>query len=218
MGSRHKSGRQRYGGRPIQIRPTLPIVTIVCDDTKTAVAYFAEIKREVKATVTVRVEAAPRCGASPDVVLQHARLLAKSLKPKQKGDSFWVLLDTEAEEHKQTQASNAKQRSKGSPIQVLLSRPCYEVWTLAHFVATGQAFADCNAVVARMRTEWERKFNAPFGSKKAQADYAKLMPLRAEAVRNAKKRNPDVDASWTEVYLAVEAISWLCGEQPPPSA
>ena len=50
-------GRKRYGGfqRPTQIRPPLPLVVVVCDDTRTAVAYFTESKREVKTEVMVEV-------------------------------------------------------------------------------------------------------------------------------------------------------------------
>lgn len=210
MGSGHQTARHRYGGRPFQTRPTLPIVIIVCDDTKTAVAYFTELKREVKLKVTVRIEAAPHCGAIPDDVVQHANTLAQKITPKQKDDSIWALLDMEAETYKQVKARSAKQKASGGQIQVLLSNPCYEVWTLAHFVATGEAFNGCSAVVARVKREWKIKFGTPFGNKKSQADYAKLMPHRSEAVKNAAMRNPNQDSSWSEVYKVVQAIQLLC--------
>jgi hypothetical protein len=214
MGSGHKNTNpQRYGRRPFQTRSTLPIVTVVCDDTKTAVAYFNEFKRQVKARITVKVEPAPRCGASPDDVLKVATELARTLAPKEEGDSIWTLLDTEAEEYKQEHAHRAKRRADETLVHVLLSKPCYEVWTLAHFIDTGEAFSDCNAVVARVKAEWKKRFGTGFGSKKGQADYAKLMPLRTEAVKNAKKRAPDRDSSWTEVHKVVEAILALCMDQ-----
>jgi hypothetical protein len=184
----------------------------VCDDTKTAVKYFTELKREVKAKVTLKVEPAPHCGASPDDVLELANELVRSLTPKENGDSIWVLLDTEVEGYKQVRARQAKEGADGSKVQVLLSKPCYEVWTLAHLTDTGEAFNDCSAVVARMRTEWKKAFGVAFGNKKGQADYAKLMPLRTAAVKNARKRNPSQDPSWTEVYRAVEAIMSLCND------
>jgi hypothetical protein len=208
MGSKRNSGC--YGSRPFGTRSALPVVIVACDDTKTAVAYFTEFKREVKATVTVRIEPAPCCGASPVGVLSRAAKLALDLKPEEDGDSIWVLLDTESESHKQTQTQKTKHQAHGGRVQVLLSKPCYEVWTLAHFVDTGETFADCSAVLTRVKEEWKKKFRSSFANKKAQADYGKLMPLRHEAVKNARKRDPGRDPSWTEIYKVVEAIHKLC--------
>lgn len=218
MGSRYSNSmHQRYGGRPSQTRPPLPVVMVVCDDTKTAVAYFNELQREVKAKVTVRVVPARRCGATPEEVLRTAHEIAKTFVSREKvrGDSIWALLDTEAEEYKQKQAEQAKQQAGGSRVQVLLSKPCYEVWTLAHLIDTGETFNDCNAVGARIKAEWKKMFGIGFGNKKSQADYTKLMPLRAEAVKNARKRVLSRDPSWTEVYKAVEAILSLYNARMP---
>lgn len=214
MGSGHKkSNHLQYGERPFQTRRALPVVTVVCDDTKTAVAYFNELKRVVKKSVTVRVEPAPRCGASPNDVVKLATKFARTLAPKEKGDSVWALVDTEVEQHKQDQAQQAKRQAAGRQVEVLLSRPCYDVWTLAHFIDTGEAFNDCNAVLTRIKVEWKRIFKSEHGNKKGQADYAKLMPLRFKAVENAKKRAPEKDMSWTDVYKAVEAIDLLFNDQ-----
>jgi hypothetical protein len=211
MGSKHKNmGHKRYGAsRPYQTRPTLPVVTVVCDDTKTSVAYFTELKREVKAKVTVNVVPAPRCGASPDDVIKHAVGVVESIDPTQADDSTWILLDMEAERYKQDQAQQAKKQAAENKVTVLLSNPCFEVWTLAHLVDTGEAFNDCAAVVTRVKAEWKKKFGDGFGKKKGQADYAKLMTFRNEAVRNANKRNSNRDGSWTEVFQVVEAIMSL---------
>lgn len=212
MGSRRKNViRTRYGAsRPCETRPTLPVVTVICDDTTTAVAYFTELKREVKAKVTVKVEPAPHRGASADDVLNHGLDLAKALVPTQPGDSAWVLLDMEAEGYKREQAQRAKkQGAKSKMVTVLLSDPCFEVWTLAHLADTGEPFNNCAAVVSRIKAEWKIAFGIEFGGKKGQADYSKLMPRRDQAVRNAKKRSPARDGSWTEVCQVVEVIVTL---------
>jgi hypothetical protein len=61
-----------------------------------------------------------------------------------------------------------------------------------------------------VKAEWKRMFGVDFGDKKAQADYSKLMALRGEAIRNAKKRDPNRDGSWTEVHRVAEEIERLC--------
>jgi hypothetical protein len=210
---RKNQQQRRYGRRPFATRTPLPVVTVVCDDTKTAVAYFTEWKREVKATITVKVEPSPCCGATPNDLVEHALKFVPSPDPQDdervEGDSTWLLLDTESEEYKQEQAQDAKRQADERQIHVLLSKPCYEVWTLAHFIDTGEAFQDCKSVLTRLKTEWKKKFGIEFGAKKGQADYSKLIPLQSEAVKNAKNRAPDRDQSWTEVYKIIEAIEAL---------
>ena len=92
-------------------------------------------------------------------------------------------------------------------VQVALSSPCYEVWTLLHLVGTGETFMNCAAVLSRVEIEWAKAFGQAFGTK-AQADYSKLMPLVDQAVERASRNHQSVPPtpSWTEVYKAVQVI------------
>lgn len=201
-----RGGRGRYGSfRLTRTRKPLPIVVVVCDDTKTAGAYFYELKREVKEWVTVDVVPAPRDGASARAVVTYAQEQKKARVPMQRGDSVWALIDLEGEPDRQRQALQAKKQGADKGVEVALSNPCYEVWTLAHLVDTGKLFKDCEAVVDRIKAEWKRVFGSDFG-KKAQADYSRLMQYREDAARRAKRRSAKKDQSWTEVFKVVEAI------------
>jgi hypothetical protein len=64
--------RSRYGSRRTCMRPPLPVIVVVCDDTRTAVAYFGVLKRRVKEKLTLRVEPKPHDRASADEVVAHA--------------------------------------------------------------------------------------------------------------------------------------------------
>ena len=86
-------------------------------------------------------------------------------------------------------ADQAQKNAAGKKYRVLLSNPCYEVWTLAHLTDTGEHFNDCKAVVSRIRTEWKKAFGSEFGPK-AQADYEKLMRYRDTAILRAEKGAP----------------------------
>jgi hypothetical protein len=203
----------RFGlSRPRRIRPTLPIVVVVCDDARTAVAYFTELKREVKEKVTLQVVPAPCDGATPDDVVSLAIKWGTELSseahhdPEDAKELVWALIDLEVEAQRQAQAHQAKKKAQQAGVSVALSMPCFEVWTLAHLIDTGEHFMDCDAVLARIRKEWKKRFNADFGRQKAQADYSKLMEHRDEAVRRARMRSAGTDQSWTEVYQVVEAV------------
>lgn len=215
--STRRAGPSRYGSsRQVGIRPTRPVVIVVCDDAQTAVKYFYEIKREVKDGVTVEVVPAPCHGASADKVLQLAIEHRKALREekshaRQDKDLVWALIDLEAEPHKQSQAREAQGEGTRKGVNVALSMPCFEVWTLAHFVDTGEAFQNCAAVLDRLKTEWAKRFNTEL--RKAQADYSKLMQYRGQAVQWSKRRKARKDQSWTEVYKVVEAIESLASGQ-----
>lgn len=204
--------RNRYGAsRPLRVRPTLPVVVVVCDDTKTACAYFTEIKREVRSKVTVEVIEASSHGATADSVVSRAiaRLTALRKKvshdPDDAAESVWALIDLEVETERTRAAHAAKKKAKKKDVSVALSNPCFEIWTLAHLIDTGEAFNGCASVVARIKPEWKAKFGSDFETK-AQADYGKLVELRSMASQRAKARTPAKDQSWTEVYKVVEAI------------
>ncbi len=192
----------RYGAwRAHGVRKPLPVVMVVCDDTKTAVAYFLAVKKEVKAAVTVHVVRAPRTGASAAEVVD---LAAKRVgDAEEEGDSVWALIDCEAEPERIIAAEAAKARGNSCGVNVALSKPCFEVWTLAHFIDTGQKFSNCAAVVRQVEAEWKKRFGTKFD--KAKADYGKLMEYLNEARVTAKKQR-NSGQSWTEVFMVMDAI------------
>ncbi len=209
--------RARFGlARPTPTRSPLPVVVVVCDDARTALAYFLELKRAVKSAVTLLVERNPSDGCTPAEVVAAAAARRKSLRREgasDRGDktSVWALIDLEADEQRRTQAHKAKADGQRQGISVALSDPCYELWTLLHLEDTGTAFADCRAVLARIEQQWKAKFAAQFG-KKAQADYSRIVGGRMIAAARARRHHKNGDQSWTEVYLLVEEIERYCGD------
>jgi hypothetical protein len=206
-----KIDRNRYGcSRPSRTRPTLPVIVVVCDDTRTAVAYFNVLKRLVKDRLTLTVVPKPRDLASADDVVECAMAKLAELGGDQSHDdadqqSVWALIDLEATPAQHAAANQAKTKGEKSGIKIALSKPCYELWTLLHLIDTGEAFNDCSAVIARLEKEWQKQFDQPFG-RKAQADYSKIIDLRMKAMKAARKHHESKDPSWTEVYRVIEEI------------
>lgn len=208
--SKHgRSNRDRYGRRDVAIRPTFPILVIVCDDTATAPAYFGELQRLYKQYVTLRIVPASCQGASPQAVTDQAIEKHKKLKKpggdKDSRDVVWAVLDLEGEAHRRNQAQAEKERAEGRDIRVALSDPCYEIWTLLHLEDTGASFDDCGKVISRVKRLWKKQFGQTFGSK-AQVDYSKIISLRHKAAARAKQHRENEDQSWTEVYMIIENI------------
>lgn len=213
-GRRKNTWKSRFAKRPIGTRSPRRVAIVVCDDTKTAVNYFEELKRQVKDHVTVHVVAAKSHGMSAQQVVELARDRMNeefSGDGKVEGDRVWALIDLEAEPAKREAANQCKQNGKTKgDVEVILSDPCYEVWTLLHFINTGQHFEHCGKVNARLETEWN-KVAAIDGwkkfAKKGQIDVRHLMGERQRAaIVRARQHCANNDASSTEVYVVVEDL------------
>ena len=85
--------------RPSNIRNPLPVLVVVCDDTKTAFAYFTELKHEIKSLVTREVVKAPHHGAMPDDVVSMAIERLKSMgdegseRNSDSRSAVWAIID-----------------------------------------------------------------------------------------------------------------------------
>lgn len=201
--SRHRHAR-RFDHRPV--RPTVFIVT---DDSRTAPAYFKALANHVRSRATVKVEQPASSKTTALHVLEKAKKLAKTVADFDAHDSVWALIDLEGEQARRDMATNAC-RSLPENVKVALSDPCFEVWTLAHLIDTGQRFQDCHAVNACLQHAWWEHFQQAFPNKKAQADYPRLMPFLAEARERAARRTQKLfdqrAGSWTEIHLVVADI------------
>ena len=207
--------RCRIIHRPKHHRPPLPIVAVVCDDTKTAVAYFSELKRLIKSEVTLQIEPKPSESGSPRSVIDAAKRIQSSLLQEQNSSdqtSVWALLDAEADSDSLIAARQAKSDGEAVGIRVALSRPCFELWTLLHLADTGEMFTNCAAVLARLAAEWKRAFGQPFGPK-SQATYSKIIDKRMDAVRRAKRHMHD--PSWTEIHKLIEEVERMRSSVSP---
>lgn len=201
---------RRFGTRPAGIRPTLPVVTVVCDDQRTAVAYFQCLKQRIKQKLTLNVVRKPHPAASTDEVVDRAVNELRSLQEVQSHDEedqtiVWALIDTEADAATQDAAQRAKEKAEKVSVRVALSNPCYEIWTLLHLVDTGELFQNCKAVVDRLKQAWQKEFGESF-DRKAEADCSKIIEIRTTAAARARKHQENNDPSWTEVYRVIEDI------------
>jgi hypothetical protein len=191
----------------------LPVVVIVCDDTATAPNYFRTLQREVKRHVTIKVVSAHCEGASPGTVVQQACKVKRDFGKDR--DAVWVLLDLEGDANRQQQTEAARTKAEQGSVSVALSIPCYEVWTLLHLEDTGRQFSDCRAVVSRVKQLWHQEFGEGFSSK-AQADYARIIPLRERAAQRAEAHWNNNDPSRTEVFRVIRGIDAFLPDTPSP--
>jgi len=117
----------------------------------------------------------------------------------------WAVLDLEHEKLHRQRAEEAKNLAKPRGVNVALSDPCYEVWTLLHLEDTGKRFETCSKVLDRVKKVWKETFDQALGPK-AQADFSKIIHLRHGAAARAKRHWEKEKRSGTEVYKIIEDI------------
>lgn len=196
----------RYGARrPQSERDLLPFILIVCDDLRTAPAYFEPLNVRCKGRCTIKVIASNEHGASGNATLKLAQWKWQERKDKENAQ-MWVLIDLENKPNNDPAVRQWRKDADVAGINLAFSKPCFEVWTLAHFVSTGETFAECNAVIAKLKFQWKQAFKSEFPQKKAQADYRKLLDLIPTAITNAKSHNAENSQSWTDIWQVVEEI------------
>lgn len=205
---RGRSRRSRLDNRKVDTRAVLPTMTIVCDDSVTAPKYFHCLQRVVKQVAKLNVLAASQGKTSARAVVDRAIDEYERLDKDDDHDAVWVVIDMEQEDHHRQQAKQEKKRAKSKGVNVALSNPCFEVWTLLHLEDTGRNFNGCAAVIGRLKQLWKDEFGKSFDSK-TQIDFEKIIARRHEACKRAKSHQQDNDQSWTEVYKILEAIESL---------
>jgi hypothetical protein len=199
----------RFGAkRPSPDRKLLPVIAIMCDDRKTAPAYFKALKKSLTLRCNLNVDDAGHCGANHTKVLELAKAKLEELSDSDADTVVWVLIDLEMRSDSAKIAAEIQAKSENLGIAVALSQPCFEVWTLVHFLSTGSLFNNCSEVLAAVEKQWQQTFRQAFPRNKAQADYTKIASatLIQQAITNAKIHTPDHSQSWTQVWQVVENI------------
>jgi hypothetical protein len=194
----------RFGAKRSQnTRDTLPIVMVICDDTRTAPAYFSELRPVVKGSCTLKILPASRHGVTGETLLDYAVTERNKLSDVE-GVTVWVLVDLEMKSDSDATAAALLEKSQQQGVNIALSQPCFEVWILHHFLDTGEMFTSCGAVLKKIKREWKARFSQDFPSKKAQADYRKLLDLIHEASTRSRTHNTDNSQAWTDVWRVVD--------------
>jgi hypothetical protein len=208
--SRHsrsgREARQRYGRRPAALRPPRPVIIVLCDDTRTAVRYFDALKPLYRQHVTIRTERAGSHGAAPPQLLVQAKSMLAAYADSDVFTRLWLLLDTEHDESRRSQALAARSAADGD-LHVALSDPCFELWTLLHLEDTGAGFRDCAQVTSTLLNAWQREFAEP--TTKKQMPFERIVERHLDAAARAKRQRAANAQSWTEVDRVIDDLRRL---------
>jgi hypothetical protein len=170
--------------------------------------YFEFFVRQRRLGPIVSIE--KNCeGLDPKSVVELAvKRKAENARDVKRGeaavfDAIWCVLDMEGCANRPPTADAAKDQARHHRILLVWSAPCFEFWYLLHFEYTSAPFANCDAVIQRL------KQHLPDYEK--SGEYSEILDdLTQTAIDNARKiAAVELSSSYTEVYKLIEFLNGL---------
>jgi hypothetical protein len=182
---------------------------IVCEDGKSAPAYFEALAKHLTLSATsVRVAGSDGHTQPIQVVQRALELKERAADPQSGTEPFgqvWCVID--GDYGNKIKPARAKATANG--IELAISTMCFEYWLLLHFEESDTSTNDCNALVHSLRRK-----HLP-GYEKGACDFRDLVKLVHDARKRAEKLRkpgirrgdlPEVQNPCSEVYKLVNAI------------
>lgn len=176
---RRRSGSSRRRGVS---RPRKTTILIVGEGKETERNYFDRLKRDEPTRRHFSITVKRGKGGSRQQIAQFAVDRKNDIGADY--DQVWCIMDVESPQVL-GEMQEALDLLKAESISPALSNPAFEVWLLAHFERTGTGFLNCDAVIARLNTHWQRHFAADYDKSDGRI-YQRLAPSTDQAIFNAK--------------------------------
>jgi len=187
---------------------------IVCEDSKSAPAYFNSLRQKLRLS-TVEITVDSGTSSDPDSVVRTALKRCDETNTEARNslymsefDEVWCAFDRETPGSR-PQFQSIVQFAKDSGLRLAVSNPCFEFWTLLHFEHTTRSFKDCSEVVAHLK----RKHLASY--RKGGDNFASVEARIEEAIERAmrilRSRFEEFPLPCTYVHHLVKKMQDIAG-------
>ena len=169
-------------------KPTIPQgkrILIICEDSKTALKYFIDMREGLGLSKELIEIRGKECGSAPTSVYDFAAAkLELSIKDDNEYDLVFCVIDRDTHNDFDPVLNKIKQQPKKfkEKIQAIVSIPCFEVWVLLHFVYSSAPFENCNAVCKKIKKPFPE-----YEKEEMRILYPFLKDKTGEAIKNARK-------------------------------
>jgi len=182
---------------------------IVCEDTKSSLAYFDTLRVYLALDATSVKVAHSGGKTQPIQVVNEAIRLKEQSASDESGtvpfSQVWCVIDGDSG----PKINNARTSAESHDIQLAISTKCFEYWILLHFEENDSSTMDCDALVIALRKKHIPNYDK---GKTSHQDIVKNVILacrRAEKLRQPgieRGEMPENQNPCSEVYKLVNAI------------
>jgi len=181
---------------------------IVCEDGKSAPAYFKALIRHFGIHASSVQVVGSKTETSPTQIVDRARKLKEEAESPDSGtvpfDEVWCVIDGD---YGSKQIGPARTHARRGMIELIVSTPCFEYWILLHFEDSAKPAAECKQVVLALGKHIDRY-------RKGSFDFGSIMNKALIAGDRAGKRRrsagestlPEDQNPCSEIYRLVDEL------------
>lgn len=202
------AAKRQIRGRVEGGRSAKPTLLIACEG-ETEFNYFKDLKRRFRASWMIPLKSDK---PEPNGVMECAVREAKRHRMKGLDVEAWILIDAESEvEEKKRCYRDVIQKAASKAIHVANSSPCFEYWTLLHFVPGVKVYTPAEAEAQLKKKDRIPGYEKPLLPCDQLWDlYQSGEPSKAAALRRAELsddgENPVFGRPVTYVDMLVDRI------------
>jgi hypothetical protein len=130
------------------VRESKSTILVLCEGRNTERHYFNAVKAKLRAGHIEIVSDKNQGLTALQMQMELARRQRLGLLP----DEAFCVFDLDTHGLGQAPVIQQLEAFRGCKTRVVATRPCFEYWLLEHFEHTLAPFADCDQIVARLRT------------------------------------------------------------------
>lgn len=169
----------RYRYCPVR-RPVNKRILILCEGGKTEPGYFKAIRNDKMlanqlAGLRIVIHDTKK-NTAKELVAEAIALMKEARKEQNPYDEVWIVVDRDG----YSKHPESFDRARATGINIGFSSTCFEFWILLHFEYTTAPFANCDAVIQRLRNHLP-------GYDKAENYYDTLKPLIPQAIQRSQQ-------------------------------
>lgn len=182
---------------------------IVCEDTKSAVAYFRALQKHLNLTATSVIVAHSDGRTQPIQVVEEAVARKKAAASQRSGtepfDHVWCVIDGDYGD--KIPPARAKARAHG--VELAISTMCFEYWVLLPFEECDKSTLDCDGLLHNLRSrhlpDYE-KGNCDFRRIVEDIDIARKRAERLRKPGIERGDLPECQNPCSELYKLINEI------------
>jgi hypothetical protein len=196
--------RRQWGVKELEKR-----FLIVCEDTKSAIAYFKALKKHLNLAATSVIVAHSGGRTQPIQVVEEAVARKKEAASPRSGtepfDHVWCVVDGDYRD----KIPSARAKAKTYGIKLAISTMCFEYWVLLHFEECDKPTLDCDGVIHNLKSRHLPDYEKGDCDFRLIVEGVDIASQRAERLRKPGIERgdlPEEQNPCSEVYKLINSI------------
>lgn len=201
-----KHAKRVKANRPIETLLPKKRFLIVCEDSKSAPKYFAELRRILRTEIRCIEITSSGKRTDPLSVVKRAKANGRAF------DFVWAVFDADTHHTQSSHIPNARNLAQSNNIQLAISNPCFEYWLILHFKEYRKTQQNSKQMEKTLSDIWKKEYKEEYHKGKSNFnDIVKRYEEARKWAKNGRKQTanemPEQHNPCSEIYLLIDQIN-----------